>query len=214
MLSAIRVSSRSRLTTRLPRMSFLKWLKEPVMCGRQQVDASRGCPRGCLTAFSTRLEAACMSGEFFPVTIVPSVSSRAAPQEMPSLPLPRGLGLARRAAAAAATTLRSAGADPEVLHQQLHALHGLPLLDAHRVLAGVAEVAADDLLHRRLAHHRVVDDAEARPVHAHVRGRPVGGRLARDALHDPPQHGEDLDVAVVVDGRLVGAPRGGRGRWR
>lgn len=48
---------------------------------------------GALTAFRTVLAAACINGEFLPVTIRPSFSSMAAPQKMPSLPFSRACAL-------------------------------------------------------------------------------------------------------------------------
>ncbi len=93
--------------------------------------------------------------------------------------------------------------DAELLHQQLGPLDGLLLDEAQRVLAGVAEEAADELLLGRLPADVVGGDAEAGRVAAHVGRRLVEGRLARDLLDDAPQDREDLDVAVVIDGRLA-----------
>ena len=63
-------------------------------------------------------------------------------------------------------------------------------------------VAAQDLQTGRLAADLVVDDAVARHVHAHVGGGLIGA-LALDLLKHRAQHGEDLHVAVVVDGRFA-----------
>ena len=68
-------------------MFCLRCATEAMMVGDSRWIAS-GMPARRLTAFSTRLEAACISGEFVPVTIAPSASSMAAPQKTPSLPLP------------------------------------------------------------------------------------------------------------------------------
>ena len=65
------------------------------------------------------------------------------------------------------------------------------------------EISADDLLLARLAAHVVVHDAIARHVHPHVRGRVIDEFRARDLGEDAPHHGEDLDVAVVVDRHLA-----------
>ena len=63
-------------------------------------------------------------------------------------------------------------------------------------------VAPDDLVARGLTAHLIVADAEAHHIDAHVGGRLVG-ILAVDALEQGVEHGEYLDVAVVVDGNLV-----------
>jgi CTP synthase len=76
--SAMSVSSRSRLTTFIPSTSFLRCDRlDDVRAEQVHLVGDAG---QHLTAFSTRLEAACISGEFLPVTIAPSGSSMAAPQ--------------------------------------------------------------------------------------------------------------------------------------
>ena len=89
-----------------------------------------------------------------------------------------------------------------LVHQQLQVLDVLVVKPRAALVHGGLEVAAHDLHLRRLAARLVVDDGHARHVHAHVGGRLVGAR-AQDALHHGLQHGEDLNVAVVVDGGLA-----------
>ena len=94
------------------------------------------------------------------------------------------------------------GGELHLLHQQ-HELVHLSVVVAplgHRGQCGV--VAANDFLTRRLAAHLVVRDAEACHIYAHI-GRRLVRTLAVDALEDGVQHGEDLDVAVVVDRGLA-----------
>ena len=70
----------------------------------------------------------------------------------------------------------------------------------HLAQGGV--VATDDFLLGGILTHLVVGDAEAHHVDAHVRGALVGA-FAVDAVEDGGEHGEDLHVAVVVDGHLA-----------
>ena len=108
-------------------------------------------PASCLTAFSTRLDAACMSGEFLPVTIVPSGSSMAAPQKTPLLPLPR-LRASSRPPARRLDDPAVLRLDAELLHISSTRSTVSRVDHAHGVLAAVAEIAPDDFLPRRLAH--------------------------------------------------------------
>ena len=47
-----------------------------------------GIPANSLIAFRIKLDAACISGEFFPVTMTPFFNCRAAPAKTPSFPFP------------------------------------------------------------------------------------------------------------------------------
>ena len=117
--------------------------------GREEVDLVRD-PGQLLDGVEDEADAACMSGEFLPVTMVPSGSSMAAPTKTPLFPFPVALAssAARRAGPTTAPVL---GLDPELLHQQLGPLDGLLLDEAQRVFAGVAEIAPDELLLGRFA---------------------------------------------------------------
>ena len=126
----------------------------------------------------------------------------AAPTKTPLFPLPAA-SASRAARRAATTTGRSSGSTPSSFISSSDLLDGLLLDEAQGVLAGVAEVAPDELLLGRLAHDGVVGDAEARGVAAHVGRRLVERRPAGDLLDDPLEDREDLDVPVVVDGDLA-----------
>ena len=76
---AMSVSSRSRLTLFSLRMRVLRFRTDSVMDSGSSLIMD-GIPARCLMAWMTTLEAACSSGELLPVTIVPSLSSIAAPQ--------------------------------------------------------------------------------------------------------------------------------------
>ena len=78
-LSAVSVSARSRLTSRFLNTFFLSWETESITSG-ESISRSSGSFASSLIALRMQLEAACSSGEFLPVTIVPSGSSSAAPQ--------------------------------------------------------------------------------------------------------------------------------------
>ncbi|OQA22766.1 MAG: hypothetical protein BWY60_00145 [Actinobacteria bacterium ADurb.Bin346] len=69
----------------MPFFSFAIW---SITCGERSSISSE-ILASTLTAFRTRLEAACISFEFLPVTILPSLNSRAAPQNIPALPFPQ-----------------------------------------------------------------------------------------------------------------------------
>ena len=88
----------------------------------------------------------------------------------------------------------------ELVEQQLLPLRLDRGAQAAQLRAGGGVVAAQDLLLGGGAADIVVADAVARHVHAHVRGALIG-RAAVDALEHGVEHGEDLHVAVVVDGR-------------
>ena len=92
------------------------------------------------------------------------------------------------------------GRDICLPHHQLElaqlALVRLAACDSN--LSGV--VAAQDLQPRCLAADLVGDDAVARHVHAHV-GRGLIGARPLDFFKYRAQHGKDLHIAVVVDGR-------------
>ncbi len=106
-LRAISVSSRSRLTIFPFSTFFLKWLIDSIILGGRRCMAS-GMFAKCLTTLRTNAEAACIRGEFFPVTIVPFPNSMAAPQYMPSFPLPF-FSASIAACLAGCTTIRSLG---------------------------------------------------------------------------------------------------------
>ena len=91
--------------------------------------------------------------------------------------------------------------DACLLHHKLELPQRLLVRLAADMLHQRGVVAAQDLHARRLAAGVVIDDAVACHVDAHVGGRLVGAR-AVDALKYGAQHGEDLHIAVVVDGRL------------
>ena len=88
----------------------------------------------------------------------------------------------------------------ELVEQQLLPLRLDRGAQAAQLRAGGVIVAAQDLLLGRGAADIVVADAAADHVHAHIRGALIG-RAAVDALEHGVEHGEDLHVAVVVDGR-------------
>ena len=90
--------------------------------------------------------------------------------------------------------------------QFVHNQSDLADLDVVVVAAALGDdrlvVAADDLLFARLAAHLVVADRVARHIDAHVRRRLVGG-VPHQFFEQCVEHGEDLDVAVVVDRDLA-----------
>ena len=93
------------------------------------------------------------------------------------------------------------GIDSCLLHEQLQLGD---LLFAHagalHIHAGL-EIAPHDFHACCLADGIVVEDRIARHVHSHVGGGVVGA-FAQDLGEHGLKHGEDLDVAVVVDGGL------------
>ena len=62
--------------------------------------------------------------------------------------------------------------------------------------------AADDLLLGCLAADRIVRNALAHHVHAHIGGRAVG-RAAPDVRKNSLQHRENLDITVIIDRRFA-----------
>ena len=56
---------------------------------------------------------------------------------------------------------------------------------------------------RCLTYERIAHDGKAGAVHAHVGRGAVDASASGDPLQDRTQHGEALDVAVVVDGRFA-----------
>ena len=104
-LKVISVSSRSKLIIFPFRISFFRnRIESVIFCGKRCIFFGKSAR--CFVALITRLEAACMNGEFSPVTMVPSLSLMAAPQKMPSLPLPSFCAF-RAACRAGNTTVRS-----------------------------------------------------------------------------------------------------------
>ena len=69
-------------------------------------------------------------------------------------------------------------------------------------LIGGIVVAADNLVLGCIAAHLIIRDAESHHIHSHISGRLIW-IVAIDTLEESVEHGEDLDVAVVVDGNLV-----------
>src|SRR5574344_793337 len=69
-------------------------------------------------------------------------------------------------------------------------------------LVGGVVITSDNLILGGIATHLFVRNTESHHIHSHV-----GGRLiwiaAVDTLEEGVEHGEYLDVAVVVDGNLV-----------
>ena len=88
----------------------------------------------------------------------------------------------------------------ELVEQQLLPLRLDRGAQTAQLRAGGGVVAAQNFLFGGGAADIVVADAVARHVHAHVRGALVR-RAAVDALEHGVEHGENLHVAVVVDGR-------------
>ena len=87
-----------------------------------------------------------------------------------------------------------------LIHQQFQ-LVALGLLDraGDLLLTQALEVAAQDFLAGGFAADRIVHDAVACHVHAHVRGGLIRA-FAGDQLKHGVHHREDLNIAVVVDG--------------
>ena len=88
---------------------------------------------------------------------------------------------------------------PQGVHDQLDLpyLVGVGVTPAHA--AGRRVVAPQNLLPGGFHTHRVVADAEAQHIYAHVRGALVGA-VPVDPLENSLQHREDLHIPVVVDG--------------
>ncbi len=86
----------------------------------------------------------------------------------------------------------------QVVHQDLDAVDRFAFGAAERVFALIPEVAADDLLFRRLPDNLVIGNRESDTVHAHV-GR---GFIALFRLHDPfadaAHDGENFNIPVVI----------------
>ena len=92
--------------------------------------------------------------------------------------------------------------DAQLVHEELLLIDLALLGEALAVGAFGGEVAAYDLAGARFAAGRVVGDAEAGHVDAHVRGALVGA-LAVNPLEHRVEDGENLDVAVIVHGALA-----------
>ena len=89
--------------------------------------------------------------------------------------------------------------DTGLLHQEFN-LGDLGLLSIalhEAVHAGIP--AANDVLAARLTAGLIVHNAVARHVNTHV-GRGLVGTASVDALEHGREHGENLHVAVIVDG--------------
>ena len=69
-------------------------------------------------------------------------------------------------------------------------------------LVGGVVITSDNLILGGIATHLVVRYTESHHIHSHVSGRLIW-IAAIDTLEKSVEHGEDLDVAVVVDGNLV-----------
>ena len=94
------------------------------------------------------------------------------------------------------------GVDACLLHQQGDFRDFGVISKPLSIFAEGREVAAHDFVLRSLGTHFVIADAEAHHVDTHVGGRLVGRRTV-DAFEEGIEHGEDLDVAVVVDRHLA-----------
>jgi|GEM_PF-231943 len=92
--------------------------------------------------------------------------------------------------------------DAGLLHQDLRLEQDAVIDAALLAVPERGEVAPDDLLVGGLPDLLVIDDAVPRHVHPHVRGGPVEGP-SEDALQDGIDHGEHLDVPVVIDSGLA-----------
>jgi len=92
--------------------------------------------------------------------------------------------------------------DAGLLHQDLRLEQDAVVDAALLAVPERGEVAPDDLLVGGLPDLLVIDDAVPRHVHPHVRGGPVEGP-SEDALQDGIDHGEHLDVPVVIDSGLA-----------
>ena len=103
--STMSVSSRSRLIILPSNTSFFRKVNESILLLGSRCILLGKLAR-CLVAFRIKLEAACISGEFFPVIMVPSLSSIAAPQKIPSFPFPSSMA-SIAASLADFTTVRS-----------------------------------------------------------------------------------------------------------
>ena len=91
--------------------------------------------------------------------------------------------------------------DLGLFHQQGDLVHLVLRAFAFGQVAQGGIITADDLLLRGFAAYGIVAEAVTHHVDAHI-GRRLVGILAVNALEDGIQHGEDLDVAVVVDGSI------------
>ena len=92
--------------------------------------------------------------------------------------------------------------DFSLLHQQGNLVH---LVFGAFALGKITKrriITPYDFLFGSFAAHRIVAQTIAYHIDAHI-GRRLVGILTIDALEDGVQHGEDLDVAVVVDGGLA-----------
>ena len=94
------------------------------------------------------------------------------------------------------------GTDLGLLHKQGYLVDFAVGGFAVGVVAEGGVVAADNLVLGGLAADLVVADAKASHVDTHV-GRRLVGVLTVDTVEDGVEHGEYLDVAVVVDGGLA-----------
>ena len=86
-----------------------------------------------------------------------------------------------------------------LLHDEGYLVYLMFVVGAEGVAVEGVVMAADDFVARGIAAHFFVAHAEAYHVYAHVGGRLIGV-FAVDAFKDGVEHGEYLDVAVVVDG--------------
>ena len=94
------------------------------------------------------------------------------------------------------------GRDAGLLHEHLQLAYLVGATAGALCVHTRAEVAADDFHPGCVAHGLVVTDGKACHVDAHVRRRLVGA-CTQNALHHGLEHGERLDVAVVVDRHLA-----------
>ena len=88
------------------------------------------------------------------------------------------------------------------LHHQFQPHHRFFIALTLQLLHAGSIVAAENLPAGRITASRIIHDAVAHHVDAHIRGGLIGG-LALNLLEDRVQDGEDLHIAVIVDGSLA-----------
>ena len=88
-----------------------------------------------------------------------------------------------------------------LIHQQLQLEAFLLHHTARLLVAQALKITADDLVQRCLSADLIINNAVARHIDAHIRGRTIR-TLAGDQLKHSVDHREDLDIAVIIDGRF------------
>ena len=92
--------------------------------------------------------------------------------------------------------------DLGLVEEHLDLMYFVFIVSAISQLIGGIVVTTDDLITAGIAAHLIVGDAEAHHIDSHIRGRLIR-ILTIDTLKQGIQHGENLDVAVIVDSYLV-----------